>query len=141
MATVVMMIAGAVVNAAAFTGGNYLFSMLNKQDADQERIRHDKALENYQSAQADYSKKRLERLDYLNDRIRAESHAEKTFQDIESAMHEYYIITGGNNPNLPPLDEPDFKEYYEPSDNQKKYELLFMSGSLLLTGITAFRLI
>ena len=37
--------------------------------------------------------------------------------------------------------EPKFNEYYEPSDDQKHYELLFMSGGLLLTGITAFKII
>ena len=38
---VAMMIGGAVVNALAFTGGNFLFSKLGKtQDAEKERERH-----------------------------------------------------------------------------------------------------
>ena len=58
MATAVaMMIGGAVVNALAFTGSNYLFSHLGKSgDAEAERKRHDKALEQLEEAQAAWSK-------------------------------------------------------------------------------------
>ena len=43
---VAMMIGGAVVNSLAFTGGNFLFSKLGKtQDAEKERERHDRAVE------------------------------------------------------------------------------------------------
>ena len=49
---VAMMIGGAVVNALAFTGGNFLFSKLGKnQDAEKERERHDKAVEQLEAAQ------------------------------------------------------------------------------------------
>ena len=42
---VAMMIGGTVVNALAFTGGNFLFSKLGKSnDAEKERERHDKAV-------------------------------------------------------------------------------------------------
>ena len=45
---VAMMIGGAVVNALAFTGGNFLFSKLGKtQDAEKERERHDRAVEQF----------------------------------------------------------------------------------------------
>ena len=56
---VAMMIGGAVVNASAFTGSNYLFSHLGKSgDAEAERKRHDKALEQLEEAQAAWSKKK-----------------------------------------------------------------------------------
>ena len=43
---VAMMIGGAVVNALAFTGSNFLLSKLGKtQDAEKEREKHDKAVE------------------------------------------------------------------------------------------------
>ena len=43
---VAMMIDGAVVNALAFTGSDFLFSKLGKtQDSEKERERHDKAVE------------------------------------------------------------------------------------------------
>ena len=43
---VAMMLGGAVVNALAFSDSNYLFSHLGKSgDAEAERKRHDKAVE------------------------------------------------------------------------------------------------
>ena len=46
---VAMMICGAVVNALAFSGSNYLFSHMGK-DISAERERHDKAVEQSQAA-------------------------------------------------------------------------------------------
>ena len=61
MATAIaMMIGGAIVNTVAFTGGKYLFSKLGREDnaSELERVRHNKAIEALQSAQAAWSKKR-----------------------------------------------------------------------------------
>ena len=56
---VAMMLGGAVVNALAFTGGNFLFSKLEKNDsAERERERHDKAIEQLEAAQTAWSKKK-----------------------------------------------------------------------------------
>ena len=53
---VAMMIGHAVVNALAFMGSNFLFSKLGKtQDAEKERERHDKAVEQLEAAQAIWS--------------------------------------------------------------------------------------
>ena len=61
---VAMMIGGAVVNALDFTGGNFLFSKLGKtQDAEEERERHDRAVEQLEAAQAAWSQKRMQRQD------------------------------------------------------------------------------
>ena len=57
MASIAMMVGGAILNAAAFTGGNYLAKYLSgdsNQAAIDEKIRHDKALEAYQAAYAKY---------------------------------------------------------------------------------------
>ena len=56
---VAMTICAAVVNALAFTGSNFLFSKLGKtQDAEKERERHDKAVEQLEAAQAAWRQKR-----------------------------------------------------------------------------------
>ena len=55
MASIAMMIGGAVINAAAFTGGNHLARYLSGDGgALAEKTRHDKALEAYKAAQARY---------------------------------------------------------------------------------------
>ena len=66
MAGIGFLIGGALVNALAFTGSNYLFSSLSKESIDKERKRHDKAIEDLQRAQIEWAKKRQERLDYIN---------------------------------------------------------------------------
>ena len=53
MASIAIMIGGAVLNAAAFTGGNYLAKYIagdSGKAALAKKTRHDKALEAYQNA-------------------------------------------------------------------------------------------
>jgi len=68
MASIGMMVDGALVNALAFTGGNYLFCLLGDKspEAEKERKRHDLAIEELHRAQVQYQHKRQLRLDYLN---------------------------------------------------------------------------
>ena len=51
MASIAMLLGGAAVNALAFSGSNYLFSMLRSSGVDEERRRHDKAVEQLQAPQ------------------------------------------------------------------------------------------
>ena len=85
-----MMIGGAVLNALAFTGGNYLFSILGRSnEAEKERKRHDMAIEEHQRAESEYQHKRQLRLDYLNQQLRAEQHSTQVFEDVDAAAREY----------------------------------------------------
>ena len=77
MASIGFLIAGALVNALAFTGSNYQFSSLSKESIDKERKRHDMAIEDLQRAQIEWAKRRQERLDYINSEIAKEHKAEK----------------------------------------------------------------
>ena len=144
MAAIGMMIGGAVVNALAFTGGNYLFSMLGRSnEAEKERKRHDMAIEEHQRAESEYQHKRQLRLDYLNQQLRAEQHSTQVFEDVDAAAREYWLVTGGDQEKLDKSPvagaEPSFNEYYMPSTAQKEYELLFITGGLALTGWAAFK--
>ena len=102
MASILFLIGGTLINALAFTGSNYLFSSLSKESIDKERKRHDKAIEDLQRAQIEWAKKRQERLDYINNQIIKERKAEKRFRDLNSAMQEYFIVTGMHLEPLPP---------------------------------------
>ena len=135
---VAMMIGGAVVNALAFTGGNFLFSKLGKnQDAEKERERHDKAVEQLEAAQAAWSQKRMQRLDFINEQIQKEHHAEQTFDDVDQAMKQYYYITGKQLDPLPP--EPKLSDYYAPSSDQQNREMLFIVAGMAATGFVAYK--
>ena len=94
MASIGFLIGGALINALAFSGSNFLFSSLSKESVDKERKRHDKSTEDLQRAQIEWAKKRQERLDYINNQIIKERKAEERFIDLNSAMQQYFLVTG-----------------------------------------------
>ena len=89
-----MLVGGAMVNALAFSGSNWLFSMLRSSVLDEERKRHDKAVEQLQAAQAEWSRKRTERLDWVSEDLHPQGHPVQTFRDVDDAMREYSRVTG-----------------------------------------------
>ena len=116
MAGIVAMLFGAEINALAFSGSNYMFSKLSGH-GEAERKRHDKAIENLQKANAEWAKKRRERLDFIIQELQRERHAEKTFTEIDEAMEAYYVAT---DKKLPPLkSKPILSDFYHPSAQQK----------------------
>ena len=136
MASIGFLIGGALVNALAFTGSNYLFSSLSRESIDKERKRHDKAIEDLQRAQINWAKKRQERLDYINDQIIKERKAEKRFTDLNSAMQQYYIVTGRQLEFFPLPPKPVLSDFYVPSEDHHNRELAFITLSMV--GIGAF---
>ena len=108
-----MLVGGAMVNALAFSGSNYLFSMLRSSDLNEERKRHDQAVEQLQAAQAKWSRKRTERHDWISEDLRRQGHAVQNFRDVNDAMRGYSRVTG---PKLDPLGpEPKLSDLYVPS--------------------------
>ena len=69
MASLLFTIGGAVVNALAFSGTNFVFSRLTDH-GEEERKRHDLALENLQRARDKWNEDRMKRLDFINKRLR-----------------------------------------------------------------------
>lgn len=133
-----MLVGGALVNALAFSGSNYLFTMLRSSGVDEERKRHDKAIEQLQSAQADWSRRRTERLDFINNELRRQGHAVQTFRDVNAAMRQYSQVTGHNINPLGP--EPQLSDFYTPSDGQKDREFAFIILGMTAAAIVAYRL-
>jgi hypothetical protein len=138
MATIAMLVGGALVNALAFSGSNYLFSTLKSSGVDEERKRHDKAIEQLQSAKAKWSKKRTERLDWINEELRREGHAVKTFRDVDTAIREYSQVTGKTLEPFSP--EPQLSDFYTPSDDQKEREIIFVILGMAATGLVAYEI-
>ena len=97
-----MLVGGAMVNALAFSGSNYLFSMLRNSDLSEERKRHDQAVEQLQAAQAKWSRKPTEHLDWISEDLRRQGHAVQTFRDVDDAMREYSRVTGTKLDHLGP---------------------------------------
>ena len=69
MASLLFTAGGAVVNALAFSGNNFIFSRLTDNGVE-ERKRHDLALKRLQRARDEWNKDRTKQLDFMNKRLR-----------------------------------------------------------------------
>ena len=139
MASVAMLVGGALVNALAFSGSNYLFSLLRSSCIDEDRKRHDKAVEHLQAAQAECRRRLTERLDWINEELRRQAHAVQTFHDVDVAIREYAQVTGNKLDPLGP--EPQLSDFYTPSDDQKDREIAFVVLGMAATGLVAYKLL
>ena len=136
MAGIVAMLFGAGINSLAFSGSNYMFSKLSNHGAD-ERKRHNEAIEKLQKDRNSWVKERQQRLDFINQQLQRERHAEHTFSEVDDAMDAYYIAT---EKKLPPLrSKPVLSDFYHPSDQQKNNEFLFIISSLGLMGYLMYK--
>ena len=137
-AAIGMMVGGAIVNALAFSGSNYLFSKLDHQkdgsDTAEEQKRHD--MEQLQTAQADWSEKRTERFDWINKKLREQNQAVQDFRDANAAWREYTRLTGETLDPLEP--EPQLSDFYTPSSAQKDREISFVIGGMVVTCLVTY---
>ena len=112
-----MLIGGALANALVFTGSSYLFHRLSANNIDAERKRHDAAIEALQKAQIEWTHKRQQRIDFINNQLRLERKAETKFTELNDAMREYHEVFGHELPRLP--QEPVLSDYYTPTASQR----------------------
>ena len=119
MASIAIMAGGAILNAAAFIGGNYLAKALGGGDAAlDEKVRHDKALEAYQAAYAKYSRDRTKLLDWIATNTQIKEQAKQNFTNTDYAF-KLYNQAHPDKQMIPPK-EPKFSDFYQPSQQQIK---------------------
>ena len=123
MAAIAMMIGGAILNATAFVGGNYLAKSLSGHNVDTEKIRHDKALEKYQKDYAEYQEKRQKMIDWKMKKKDEKYQASKNISTTNQAFELY-----GK------MQKPKFSDYYKPSDEQKTGEMVYVGAGMLGLG-------
>ena len=116
MASIAMLIGGALANALAFTGSSYLFHRLSADNIDAERTRHDAAIEALQKAQIEWTHKHQQRIDFINNQLMLERKAETKFIELNDTMREYHEVFGHELPPLPR--EPILSDFYTPTDDQ-----------------------
>jgi len=92
MATIALMLGGAVLNATAFIGGSYLAKTLSGDDT--ERIRHDKALEKYQQDMGEWEKQQKLYQEWLNDQYLNKKQADENLDSTDQAfiLYKFFII-------------------------------------------------
>lgn len=138
MATAIaMMVGGALTNALAFSGSNFLFSQLS---GSAERKRHNLAMEKLQRERDVWNEQRLERIDFINQKLKKEGHAEKTFKSVDEAMQAYYALTGEQLYMSP---EPQLSDFLYEEDNAaiQKTEIAIVGAGLLITGYLTYKFI
>ena len=140
MASIAIMALGAVLNAAAFNGGNYLAKYLSGDSgkaALEEKTQHDIALEQYQAAYAKYMKDRTKLLDWIATNDRMKHQASQDFKSTDIALARYNQMHQSHE-QIKDYKEPQFSDFYKPSPQQQTGELVFIGGSLLAAGYFAF---
>ena len=133
MASIALMIGGAIINATTFVGGSYLAKYLSgSSDSDEEKKRHDLAVEKYQKEYEEYEENRAKLNDWImtNDRIKDE--AKENFKNTDYALKLYKIHQDDLN-----LREPQFSDFYQPSAQQKQGEIIYVGASALAIGFAA----
>ena len=124
MASLLFTVGGAVVNASAISGTNFVFSMLTDHGA-KERKRHDLAEEKLQRARDEWNRDQTKRLDFISKRLRGKNEAKAYINNVDEAMFEYYRVFAKQIKPLPP--EPELSDFYHQSETQKNGELLFIA--------------
>src|SRR5271165_2209378 len=138
MATIAILIGGAIANAVAFVGGNALYDKFGRTDGSEERIRHDRAIEDLQRATTEWNQKRLETLDFINNKLREKSESRNTFDDVDRAL-DFYNETHPDA-NLHITQQPVLNDFYKPSNEQKYYEIVVITVVGSIIGYAAYKL-
>ena len=134
MASIAVIAGGALVNALAFSGTNFIFGQIG--NGKKEMKRHNFAMEQLTKARDEYSRERFARIDYINKTIQQQGHAAKTFSDLGVAMQQYSDVTGHI---LPPLKDPSkLSDFYTPSAQQKDREITFIISGMILVSVIAY---
>ena len=128
MASIAIMIGGAILNATTFVGGSYLAKYMSGDDLGAERKRHDLALEKYDRDYQTWQKSRQRVMDWYSTRRDEQDIAARDLSNTDEALklydkvHSQEIVVGN---------EPNFGNYYKPSSSQKTGEIVYVSAGML----------
>ena len=125
MATLAVILAGALANAGALGLESYITHVLtgsSPEELEKERERHDKAMEKYQKDYAAFEKRRLAYIDFINKRKSDADQASENISETDEAMRLYNQI---GNP-------PKFSDYYRPNENQRMAQMVYVIVGMLI---------
>ena len=131
MASFVVMVGVAIVNATAFVGGSYVAKYLAGENVDVERKRHDLASEKYEKDYQVWERNRQRVLDWYSQRRDKEELAARDMGNTDEALKLYNRVHQAVDQPQVHLKEPDFGNYYKPSSSQKTAEIVYVAGGVL----------
>ena len=100
-----------MVNPLLFSSTNFVFSRLTDH-GEEERKRHDLALERLHKAMDEWNKDRMKRLDFIKKRLPGKNEARTYIKNVDEAMLEHYRVFAKPIKPLPP--EPQLSDFYHP---------------------------
>lgn len=133
MASIAIMIGGAIINATSFVGGNYLAKYLSGDSTGQEKKRHDLAVQKYEKEYHKYQENRTKLLDWIATNDRIKDQAKQNLEDTDYALKLY----NETHHDQMDLNEPQFTVFYKPSVKQKQGEIICVGASALAIGLAA----
>jgi len=86
MASIAITIGGAIINATAFIGGNYLAKYLSGDPASQEKKRHDLAVEKYEKEYQKYQENRTKLLGWIATDCKIKDKAKQNFNNTDYTL-------------------------------------------------------
>ena len=89
------------MNALDFSSTNFVFNRLTDH-GEEERKRHDLALEKLQRTRDKWNIHRMKRLDFMNKRLREKNEARRYINNVDKIVLEYYQVFAKQIKPLPP---------------------------------------
>ena len=125
------MVGTAIAFSAANLGAHYLQKAIDGTgNPNEERERHDRALEKYQHDMGEWEKQRTRLRDW-------EEHREIALQKARQSLHqgdEALTLYARTHPPPKLGSEPEWGQYYKPSKRQKTMELAVVAGGSLASA-------
>ena len=132
MASIAIMIGGAILNATTFVGGSYLAKYMSGSNVDAECKRHDLALEKYERDYQVWQKSRQRVMDWYSQRRDKEDIAARDLANTDEALKLYNRVHEAvDQPQITLGKEPQLNDYYKPSNSQKTGEIVYVSAGML----------
>jgi hypothetical protein len=123
MATIGVIIGAAIANSI-------MHAVDGSGNSAAERERHDRAIEELNKDNVAWNEKRQKTLDYLNRRLHNQQQSLDNFADADQALRVYNLIMEK---------KPKLSYFFSPSERQKQGEYLFIIGSVIVTGVVAYK--
>ena len=128
MASIAIMIGGAILNATTFVGGSYLAKYMSGDNLGAERKRHDLALEKYERDYQTWQKSRQRVMDWYSQRRDKQDIAARDLSNTDEALKLYNKV---HSQDMIVGNEPNFNNYYKPTNAQKTGEIVYVSAGML----------
>ena len=127
MASLIALAGGALINALAFSGTNYMFSHLDKKMQMKNEYDTTRRLKNLIRQTLSGQKERTKKLDFYNKYLKDQQEAYSYIANINDAAEEYYQATGQKQELTP---KHTLSELYHPSEikNQGKSSLSWVAS-------------